>query len=147
MVILPHGSHLGYPPEPRPLNPRQQSFVREYQIDLNGTQAAIRAGYSPNGADVQAVRLLGDARIQALIAGQREKRADRLEITADRIMQEYARIAFADVTDIAQVKQGHVQMADTATLPARANRRHIRNIRKQNRRFASQDAQQNVGAG
>ena len=46
----------------KPLNPRQAAFVREYLVDLNGTQAAIRAGYSPNGADVQAIRLLGNAK-------------------------------------------------------------------------------------
>ena len=47
------------------LTPRQARFVKEYLVDLNGTQAAIRAGYSASGADVQAVRLLGNARVKA----------------------------------------------------------------------------------
>lgn len=45
----------------------QDRFIAEYCIDLNGTQAAIRAGYSPNGADVTAVRLLAQTRIRTEI--------------------------------------------------------------------------------
>lgn len=48
------------PKEIAKLDPRQQRFVREYLIDPNGTQAAIRAGYSAHTATVQASDLLGD---------------------------------------------------------------------------------------
>lgn len=58
------------------LNPRQHRFASEYVKDLNGTKAAIRAGYSDKGADVQACRLLGDVRIQAAIVRLQQKRAD-----------------------------------------------------------------------
>ena len=44
------------------LNPKQQRFVDEYLIDLNGKQAAIRAGYSEKTAEVQASRLLSNAK-------------------------------------------------------------------------------------
>lgn len=50
-----------------PLTPKQLAFVREYCVDMNGTQAAIRAGYSEKGADVAAIRLLADDRIRSAI--------------------------------------------------------------------------------
>lgn len=80
-----------------PLTPKQARFADEYIIDLNGTQAVIRAGYSHRGADVQAVRLLGDARIAARIAELQKKRSERTEITQDRVLQEVARLAFLDI--------------------------------------------------
>ena len=55
------------------LNPRQRRFVQEYVKDCNGTQAAIRAGYSENGADVQGSRLLGNVNVvQAIECFQRK---------------------------------------------------------------------------
>ena len=46
------------------LTEKQKRFVAEYLIDLNATQAAIRAKYSPKTADVQGVRLLGNVKVQ-----------------------------------------------------------------------------------
>jgi phage terminase small subunit len=84
------------------LTPKQARFVDEYLVDLNGTQAAIRAGYSARGADVQAVRLLGNARISAAIASRQTKRTARTEVTQDRVISELALIAFSDMRDFAQ---------------------------------------------
>ena len=70
----------------RGLTPRQAAFVREYLVDLNGTQAAIRAGYSENGADVQAIRLLGDARVKAAVDEGMAARAAKVELTADMVL-------------------------------------------------------------
>jgi phage terminase small subunit len=81
----------------KPLTPRQQRFVREYRIDLNATQAAIRAGYSKNGADVQGVRLLGNARIKAEILQHTSKALEKKELTAERILNELSKIAFCNV--------------------------------------------------
>lgn len=78
------------------LNGRQQQFCREYIIDLNATQAAIRAGYSSKTAEAQASRLLTNVKIQKLIQELKNKRAQRTEITADRVLQEYARLGFFD---------------------------------------------------
>ena len=111
------------PTDTRPLNPRQQaSFIREYLVEpQRNTSRPMRAGnpYAAKGAEVTAHRLLSNDKIQAAIANARNKRAVRLDITADRIMQEYARIAFADVTDVAQVKDGHPWrlQRSTGTLP------------------------------
>lgn len=78
------------------LTPKQQRFVREYLIDLNAKQAAIRAGYSAKTAEVQASRLLSNAKVAAAVAKAQDKRAKRTEITADRVLREYARIGFFD---------------------------------------------------
>jgi phage terminase small subunit len=78
------------------LNDRQRVFVDEYIIDFNGTQAAIRAGYSQKTANEQAARLLADVSIQAAIAERINDRSKRTEITQDRVLLEIARLAFND---------------------------------------------------
>jgi len=65
---------------------KQETFVREYLIDLNATQAAIRAGYSAKTASEQAARLLTNVRIAAAIQAEMDKRAERTEITADFVL-------------------------------------------------------------
>lgn len=68
------------------LTPKQQRFVDEYLVDLNATQAAIRAGYSAKTAEVQGPRLLGNVRIAAAIRKRQEKRQERTEITQDFVL-------------------------------------------------------------
>lgn len=84
-------------PDARPLSPRQDQFCREYLVDLNATQAALRAGYAHRCADQQASRLLHDPRIAARIAALKTARAGRLEVSADDVVRRLALIAFADV--------------------------------------------------
>lgn len=79
------------------LTPKQERFVAEYLIDLNATQAAIRAGYSQKTAQQQGSRLLLNVLVQEAIAKGREKTAAKLEITKERIVDELAKIAFADI--------------------------------------------------
>ena len=78
------------------LTPKQQAFVAEYLVDLNATQAAIRAGYSAKTAEQQASRLLSNAKVAEAIAERMKERASRTEITQDRVLKEYARLAFFD---------------------------------------------------
>jgi phage terminase small subunit len=78
------------------LTPKQQRFVQEYLIDLNATQAAIRAGYSPRTAAEQGARLLTNVKISAAIAAAMQSRQQRTEITADRVLKELARVALLD---------------------------------------------------
>lgn len=78
------------------LTPKQQRFVEEYVLDLNATQAAIRAGYSANHADVQGPRILGYAGVKAAIDAALAKRTERTGLTADWVLdqlRENARIA------------------------------------------------------
>ena len=78
------------------LTNKQSRFVEEYLIDLNATQAAIRAGYSEKTARSQGQRLLTNVDIQERFKGQIEQRSERTEITADRVIQALADIAYTD---------------------------------------------------
>ena len=78
------------------LTDRQQRIVSEYLIDLNATQAAIRAGYSKKTADRIGPELLGKTCVSEAIQAAKDARSKRTEITQDRVLEEYARIAFFD---------------------------------------------------
>jgi len=82
---------------------REKQFIIEYLADLNATQAAIRAGYSARTAKQQAQRLIKKDSVQAAIQKEMNKRAERTEITADKVLEEYAKLGFSDVTDYLQV--------------------------------------------
>lgn len=88
------------------LTPRQAAFVREYLIDLNATQAAIRAGYSEKTANRTASENLSKPDIAAAIQAAQKARAQRTEITADRVVQELAKLAFANLMDYFSVADG-----------------------------------------
>jgi len=79
------------------LTPKQRAFVREYLIDLNATQAAIRAGYSEDTAYSIGAENLKKPQIEAAISAAMKLRAERTNITADRVLQELAKIGFADI--------------------------------------------------
>jgi phage terminase small subunit len=78
------------------LTPKQELFAREYLVDLNATQAALRAGYSARAAHVQGSRLLTYAEVAAFIAEHHKPRLQKLELSADRVVNELARIGLAD---------------------------------------------------
>jgi len=86
------------------LTPKQQRFVDEYLVDLNATQAAIRAGYSPKTADRQGHRLLKNAEIAQSVAAGREARAERTELTADWVLTKLREEAENANTDSARVR-------------------------------------------
>lgn len=79
-----------------PITPKKQRFVDEYLVDLNATQAAIRAGYSAKTAHSQGPRLLDDVGVKELIADAMAKRSESTKITAERVLQELGRVAFFD---------------------------------------------------
>lgn len=82
------------------LTNKQRAFVAEYLVDLNATQAAIRAGYSERTAYRIGAELLQKTSVAEAIAVNQAKRAQRLDITADRVVSELAKIAFADPRDL-----------------------------------------------
>ena len=82
------------------LTEKQQRFVEEYLVDLNATQAAIRAGYSEKTATEQGARLLINVKVQDAIIEAKAKRSKRTEITQDRVLQEISRIAFSDIRQV-----------------------------------------------
>lgn len=79
------------------LPPRQARFVDEYMIDLNATQAAIRAGYSAKTANEQGARLLAKVSVKEALSERMKAREVRTEITQDRVLAELAKIGFADI--------------------------------------------------
>lgn len=84
---------------------RVYRFVEEYAKDRNGTQAAIRAGYAPNSAGEQAVALLADPRISALVAEQIAKISKVVEFEAADVLREWVMLATADPAKIAKIRQ------------------------------------------
>jgi phage terminase small subunit len=88
----------------KPLNDMQKKFALEYIVDLNGKQAAIRAGYSEKTAQEQASRLLSNVKVQNEIQKQMDKRSARTEITADKVLNKLYDIANSDIKDFLQWK-------------------------------------------
>jgi phage terminase small subunit len=82
------------------VTPKQEAFVREYLIDLNATQAAIRAGYSERTAEQQGPRLLGNVGVAAAIAAAQQERARRVQIDADWVLKRLHSEATADLADL-----------------------------------------------
>lgn len=82
------------------LTKKQQLFVDEYLIDLNATQAAIRAGYSVDTAREIGCENLAKPNIQQAIAKVMAERSKRTGINQDRVVLELAKIAFVKMTDI-----------------------------------------------
>lgn len=98
------------------MNAKQRRFVEEYQIDLNGAQAAIRAGYAARSAKVHAYKLLQQADIAAAIAHGKAQRMAAMSISADRVLQEYARIAFANIADYLRFGPDGLVIKETSDL-------------------------------
>lgn len=78
---------------------RIERFAREYVIDLNGEKAAIRAGYNVRSAAAQASRLLKKVKVREAIARIQARHADKLELKAENVLAELARIGFANMRD------------------------------------------------
>lgn len=89
------------------LTPKQEAFCREYLIDLNGTQAAIRAGYSKRTAKVQAARLLSNANLSEYMKTLMDKRAERTQVDADWVLKRLLQDATADVAELYD-ENGHL---------------------------------------
>ena len=91
-------------------------FAQEYIVDLNATRAAVRAGYTERHAAVTASKLLRNTNVEYWIDEAQELKARSRNITVDRVLEEYRRIAFAQTTDMVTLKGGYVQLSDTDSL-------------------------------
>jgi phage terminase small subunit len=104
---------------PRPaLSTRRQAFVDEYLIDFNATRAAIRAGYSKDSAHALASRLLRQPAVKAAVEEAIAARAQRTRVTADRVIAEYARLAFTDMRRYAEWDADGVRLRPHTVLNA-----------------------------
>jgi phage terminase small subunit len=88
---------------------KQKRFAEEYLIDLNATQAAIRAGYSPETAKSIGSENLTKPDIRAYIDKEIAKQSKRTGINADRVLRELAKVAFANAADVVDRKTGMVR--------------------------------------
>lgn len=99
------------------LTAKQDRFCREYLADMNATQAAIRAGYSDKTAHSIGPRLLENVGVQKKVESLKAERAKNLDITAERVLIELARLAFGDPSEIVSVgKRGKVIVKPTEQL-------------------------------
>ena len=87
------------------LTPRQQRFVEEYLTDLNGTQAAIRSGYSARTANEQAARLLTNVSVRSAIEAAKAARTERTLITQDDVLRRLVAIATVDVNELVEMRR------------------------------------------
>ena len=76
----------------RALTPKQYAFVQEYLIDKNGTQAAIRAGYSPKTANEQAARLLAKVSVDQVVTSELAKLSEKAGITVEAVITTIKRL-------------------------------------------------------
>jgi len=87
------------------LTPKQALFVQEYLVDLNATQAAIRAGYSETTAHSIGHENLSKPEIVAAIAAAQEERSKRTEITQDMVLRRFWSIATANANDLIEYRR------------------------------------------
>lgn len=129
------------------LTPKQQRFVGEYLVDLNATQAAIRAGYSARTAGKIGSENLSKPEIAAAVSAAQDERAKRTGITADRVLQELALIAFGDARRLVEHRRtacrhcygkGFLRQRTKAELD-RDRQAHERMVRRHKARVAADD--------
>ena len=107
---------------------KQKRFCEEYIVDDNGAQAAIRAGYSKNSAATRAYETLNTPGVKETIDILRAERTKRLEITADKVLEQYRRLAFTDVNDYYCFKYDLVTNFGTTTKDKRKRERLLKYI-------------------
>jgi len=85
--------------KPKKLSTKQKQFCLEYLNDFNGTQAAIRTGYSERTARTQAAKMLTKGNIQNFISLLKGKRNNKLQISQEEMLTELVKYAESDITD------------------------------------------------
>lgn len=102
----------------RPLNDKQKRFAHEYIVDLNATQAAMRAGYSPQTSHAQGHALLRHPEVQKMVSELKAALAEKTDTTAQQVVAELKLIAFSDIGNVLKVdKYGRVQVECLDDLP------------------------------
>lgn len=107
---------------PRPLTPKQLAFCREYVVDLNATQAAIRAGYSARTAAEIGAENLTKPQIAAEIARLTAAKAERAEVQATQVLAEADGVALSDIGDLFDLVGDRLALLPMKDWPADARR-------------------------
>ncbi len=87
------------------MNSRHEFFAREYVKDLNGTRAAIAAGYARKTAKSAASRLLTNVNVQAILTKLTKKQADKLDLSAEKVLSELSRMGFSNFLDYVNITE------------------------------------------
>ncbi|MCT7911661.1 terminase small subunit [Arcobacter lacus] len=98
------------------LTPKQKLFCDYYLISLNATEASIKAGYSKKTAKEIGAENLTKPNIKEYLQNSMNKRAEKLEITADKVIGEIAKLAFANTTDILEITDTSIKIKDLSKL-------------------------------
>ena len=99
------------------LSAKRQRFIEEYLIDLNGKQAAIRAGYTPASASVTASRLLANDNVKNEVARRQAHFSEKLCINTENVINELANIAFGNLGDFISIdRDGGLRLVKDAFL-------------------------------
>jgi phage terminase small subunit len=120
------------------LLPQRQRFVEEYLVDLNATQAAVRAGYSPKTATEQGARLLANVKVQKAIQEAMNERSERTKVDADDVLRELARIGFSDAWNYEVDEGGTLTLASGAPVDAT---RAVASIKHKTRTIPQKEAE------
>jgi phage terminase small subunit len=107
--VTPHAGETAAPQEPdgpdldvTKLPLRWQVLIEEYLIDFNGTQAAIRSGYSPGNASTQAAEVLQRPEVRAIVQARTEDRLEAIRMSRERVLDEFASLAEADANELSE---------------------------------------------
>ena len=95
---------------------KQERFCVEYMVDLNATQAAVRAGYSEKGAKVRGCKLLTNVNLTKRIATLRKEQETRTLVEADDVIKELALLGFANMRDYIQITDEGEPFVDLSEL-------------------------------
>lgn len=118
----------------RELTPKQARFVDEYLIDLNATQAAIRAGYSACNAGKIGPELLGKTGIRAALRARQDALSERAGVRQEQVIAALAAIAFADIADYVEPDDASCRLRPMSAL-SRTQRLAIADVTQLNDGF------------
>lgn len=106
-------------PDNAGLTPKQRRFCEEYLVDLNATQAAIRAGYSRDAAYAIGWENLKKPEIESTVQRLMFERSDATKVTAEQVIDELAKVAFASVKDFLKVDDDGTPYIDVSSMNER----------------------------
>ena len=95
---------------------REDIFCREYVVDLNGARAAIAAGYARKGAKVRASELLTNRNVRARIAELQKAKADKLDLSAEKVLSGLSPLAFSNILDYVKIDKNGDPRPDLSNL-------------------------------
>jgi phage terminase small subunit len=128
------------------LSAKQKRFCEEYLIDMNGAQAAIRAGYAQKNADVQAAQILSLTKVRQYLQKLKNEQSKRTGITADLVLKELAAVGFSKITDVLNIDDEDIPLKRNISNKAKSAIQAISSSRKMGERTISVKMHNKIGA-